>query len=202
MAIVVPFIADAQLRSSAEAFLNQYHKSRSLPIPIEDIVDLGLGIDIIPMPGFHLNYEVDAFISTNLQEIRVDSAMYHAANKNRYRFSLAHELSHRLLHAEIYRHLEYDTIAEHKQSRDAIPEAPYSRLEYQANCLAGLILVPPAELAAKFEEAKKHAESVGIDLYDARPEAWDNIERWLGAEFGVSQGVIARRAPKDGLWEV
>jgi Zn-dependent peptidase ImmA (M78 family) len=172
------------------------------PVPIEQIVEFGFEMDIIPMPGFHRNYDVDAFISTDLTEIRVDQAVYEAKNKNRYRFSLAHELSHRILHESVFRNLRFRTVAEWKESRTAIPEREYSRLEFQANTLAGLILVPPRELAERFATAKMHAESVGISLIDARPEAWDNIERWLAGEFQVSQGVIARRAPKDGLWEL
>src|SRR5207247_1730438 len=114
------------------------------------IVDNDFRIDVIPMPGFHLNYEVDAFISTDLSEIRVDQAVYEAKNKNRFRFSLAHELAHRLLHADIFRAMSFTTVQQWKESRNAIPEREYSRLEFQANTFAGLILVPPKELAEKF----------------------------------------------------
>ena len=201
MAISAPYLPYQKIAELAAAFIANHNPENVLPLPIEEIVEFNFGIDIIAMPGFHVNYEVDAFISSDLSEIRVDQSVYDAKNKNRYRFSLAHELAHAVLHQDIFKQLKYSSVAAWKASRDAIPEKAYSWLEWQANCFAGLILVPPLALASKFELAVAHAESVGIDIYDARPEAWDNIERWLGAEFGVSTAVISRRAVKDGLWE-
>lgn len=201
MAIPVPYIGDERMRAIAEEFLTNHHPSRKLPVPIEEIIEFQYGIDIIPMPGFHVNFEVDGFISTDLTEIRVDKAVYDARNKNRYRFTLAHELSHVVLHGDIYKQLKYGTVAEWKESRNMIPEREYSRLEFQANFLAGLILVPGDKLREAFQEASAHAEKVGIDIHQARSEAWDAIENWLATRFGVSTGVINHRAVKDGLWK-
>lgn len=201
MSIDVAFIGYEALAHTAEDFLARHHVSRYLPVPIEQIIDVDFGIDIVPMPGFHINYEMDAFISTDLTEIRVDKAVYESKNKNRYRFSLAHELAHRLLHASIFAQLKFKTVQEWKKSRDDFTPAAYSRLEFQANTVAGLILVPPQELAEKFRDAEQAAEKCKIDLQSAGAETWELIANLLASEFGVSKGVIDRRAIKDGLWE-
>ena len=70
--VAVRFIKDDEFRRRAHGFLEAYHPIGGIPVPIEEIIEFQFGIDIIPMPGFHYNYEVDAFISTDLTEIRVD----------------------------------------------------------------------------------------------------------------------------------
>ena len=37
-----------QINAEAESFLKKYHPSKSIPIPVEEIIDLQLQIDIIP----------------------------------------------------------------------------------------------------------------------------------------------------------
>ncbi len=202
MELAVPFLSDAILRDIADRFLREHNGPGRIPVPIEEIIEFDFKMDIIPMPGFHLNYEMDAFISDDLTEIRIDKAVAEAKNKNRYRFSLAHELAHRILHADIFAQFKFSTIAEWKQSRDAIPQKQYGRLEFQAYTLAGLILVPSNVLKDRFELAQERLAEAGSSILDATPETWDMMERFLAAEFGVSQGVIGKRAVNDGLWRV
>lgn len=194
---------DESLKEAAEKFLQDYHPTRSIPVPIEEIVEFQFGIDIIPMPGFHINYEVVAFITTDLREIRIDQAVYESKSKNRYRFSLAHELSHRLLHEDVFRSLQFATVAQWKGCRDAISPKDYGSLEYQANVLAGHILVPADILKSRFQYYQGQLLEEGINLLDTAtpPETWDYLERAIASDFGVSQQLIAIRGPKDGLWE-
>ena len=79
--------------------------------------------------------------------------------------------------------MSFQTVAEWRNAKDAIPEKDYGWLEYQANTLAALILVPPEDLAIKFEEGRAKLIQSGISLNNAPPEAWDHLERWLGSEF-------------------
>lgn len=56
------------LRRIAEGFLQQYHPSASIPVPIEEIAEAKLGIDIVPVPGLQEtlrsdDYGVVGFIS-------------------------------------------------------------------------------------------------------------------------------------------
>jgi len=141
-----PFFRYDDLRQRAEAFLARYHFERTIPVPIEQIVDVQLQMDIVPVPGLQNAYNTVAFISRDLQTICVDDFVYRA-RPNRYRFSLAHELGHRILHAKVFQDLAFDDIASWKEVvSDAIPEDQYRYLEFHAYAFAGLILVPPVEL--------------------------------------------------------
>jgi Zn-dependent peptidase ImmA (M78 family) len=63
------------------------------------------------MPGLQTNFDTAAYITSDLTEIRVDQSVYET-RENRYRFSLAHELAHKILHAEVFQQLSFSTIAE------------------------------------------------------------------------------------------
>jgi Zn-dependent peptidase ImmA (M78 family) len=152
------------------------------------------------MPGLHRNFDIDAYITADLNEIRVDEGVY-SSRENRYRFSLAHELAHRVLHADVFKQLQFETIAQWKTARSLIPEREYRFIEWHANEFAGLVLVPPDHLAAEFETAKARVESLGFILADD-PVAWDALELCLSERFVVSQPVIAKRGPADSLWEI
>src|SRR5262245_3634449 len=104
MAIKVPFLPYEKLRSIADEFLRKHHQSGDLPVPIEKIVELQLRLDIVPVPGLQDEFEIDAFITSDLTEIRVDSFIQRK-RQARYRFSLAHEVGHMLIHKDIFKEL-------------------------------------------------------------------------------------------------
>ena len=56
----------------AEEFLTAHHPSGELPIPIEEIIEFDCAIDIVPVPGLLSDLDIDAFMTADLKEIRVD----------------------------------------------------------------------------------------------------------------------------------
>lgn len=49
--IEIPIISYEDIRNSADNFLKQYHPSREIPVPIEEIIEFQMGLDIVPIPG-------------------------------------------------------------------------------------------------------------------------------------------------------
>jgi len=96
-----PILSYGDLRRRAGDFLRTHHPDGTIPIPIEEIVESQHRIDIIPVPGLHKAFEVDGFISSDLKAITVDAFVYEQ-RPGRYRFTLAHELAHAVLHRRIY----------------------------------------------------------------------------------------------------
>jgi hypothetical protein len=47
----IPDRSYAELRDIAEHFLVEYHPDGSIPVPVEEIIEFQLGLNIIPMPG-------------------------------------------------------------------------------------------------------------------------------------------------------
>lgn len=60
------------LRAKADEFLRQHHPTGTVPVPIEQIVEFGFGINIIPLPGLHHDHDIDGLIASSPTEIFVD----------------------------------------------------------------------------------------------------------------------------------
>lgn len=88
MAIIAPFLPYESLRGIADRFLKEHHPSGEIPIPVEEVVEFKLELDIVPVPGLQDEFDIEAFITSDLKEIRVDQFIQRE-RPARYRFSLA-----------------------------------------------------------------------------------------------------------------
>lgn len=112
---------------------------------------------------------------------------------NRYRFSLAHELGHRVLHSEILQSMDFDSVADWKSQITQFPERAYGFLEYQANTFANCLLVPSKKLDEQFDKAIHRIKSAGLSPTKFPDECLDAIATELGKQFEVSREVILNR---------
>jgi Zn-dependent peptidase ImmA (M78 family) len=195
-----PFLQYDHLRPRAEAFLAEHHPGRAIPVPIEYIVECRFGIDIVPVPGLQDAFDTVAYLTHDLSEIRVDEHVY-LKRPNRYRFSLAHEMGHRVLHADIFKELKFDTVEQWKRAiTHVILEDQYSFLEFQAYSFAGLVLVPSEELRGVFFDCVELAQQHDIDFDERGTGAREAVEDHIAKIFEVSSDVIHRRIEYDSLW--
>ena len=88
-----PYYSYEDLRRKADEFLAEYHPAKTIPVPIEEIVEFQFRMDIVPTPGFHQLLDTDGFVTSDLREIWVDQFVYDS-RPGRYRFTLAHEIGH------------------------------------------------------------------------------------------------------------
>jgi hypothetical protein len=133
------------ITQKAEEFLSRYHPSGTIPIPIEQITEFRLGVDIIPIPNLRKGFETDGFTSSDLKQIYVDEHLF-SEFPARYRFTLAHEVAHIVLHKRILEKIKISSLAEWKRFIENIDPRDYSVLEFQGYAFAGLVLVPPRDL--------------------------------------------------------
>lgn len=200
MEVKAPFLRYDDIRPKAAEFLSQHNLTGEIPVPIERIVELRFEMDIVPEPGLHKHFDIDSYISHDLTEIRVDDYVYQS-RPGRYRFSLCHELGHRVLHREVYAALEFHTISEWKDlMTNAISERDYRILEWQASSFAGLVLVPRENLSEKYGEAVRMVEDHGLSLDDNSEVFRDTVSEYIARHFGVSSAVVTRRLQDDGVW--
>jgi Zn-dependent peptidase ImmA (M78 family) len=142
-----------------------------------------------------------ALVSRDMRSISIDANIQENRPQS-YNYSLAHELSHILIHKEVVNQFEYANIAEWKTVVTGIDEEIYAEFEWQAHALAGLILVPPAELKAEFDKAAAKIRAAGMTLEQARSteRARFTVEDNLARLFVVPRSVITDRANRDRLW--
>ncbi|UCB57191.1 MAG: ImmA/IrrE family metallo-endopeptidase [Candidatus Omnitrophota bacterium] len=200
------FKTKEQINSEAESFLKKYHPSKAIPIPIEQIIDIQLQIDIISIPGLKdasetLDHDIDAFISSDFRSISVDKYIYDKV-ATRYRFTLAHEIGHMILHEYLYAQFKFNKMDEFITTINEMPLKERGMVEWQADEFAGLILVPREFLEEKFKKALTRAEEVLNTSFKDSPDfVIDVAIAYLAQDFAVSADVARIRLERDGLKE-
>lgn len=195
----IEHLSNDDIRLKAEQFLSRYHPAGNIPIPIEDIVDLQLKIDIVSLPGMRRSSDVDAFISRDMTAIYIDEHVYQSV-ETRFRFSLAHEIAHAILHQKVFSNLEYDDLQSWRRVYQQIPEEEYHWLEIQANAFAGFVLVPSDRLPRRFEALIDKASQKGFSFERASEGARRMLASRLADEFAVSTTVMEIRIKRENLW--
>lgn len=196
--IEIPIISYEDIRNSADNFLKQYHPSREIPVPIEEIIEFQMGLNIVPIPGLLRAFDVDGFTSSDLTNIYVDEFIY-SNRPGRYRFTLAHEIGHLILHKEIYLQATFHTIKEWKDFINSISEKDHGWLEYQAYSFGGLVLVPHEHLLKLTKLCVDHIKKEDISLQENWDFAWEMIAAQLAKTFDVSSNAIEKRLGKDNI---
>ena len=74
------FISYEQSEEEAETCLAKYHPTRTIPVPIERIVELDIQISIVPIKGLLANESIDAFLSHDFTELYIDYDHYMGQN--------------------------------------------------------------------------------------------------------------------------
>lgn len=200
MELRVPVLSYDELRASANSILNRHNAKSTVPVPIESIVEFAYSTTIIPFHELQKVYAIDAFVSRDLKTIYVDNGVMESRSPNRYRFSLAHELGHIVLHREVFANIAFNSVREWKQQIQSMKETDRRWLEWQAHCFAGLMLVPKNPLVDRLNEALEVTRESDIDIRKYPDIAKDYICNWIGKHFEVSSQVVEKRLDKDGLW--
>jgi Zn-dependent peptidase ImmA (M78 family) len=188
-----------QLRHAAEEFLDKYHVDRTVPVPIETIVEFDLSMDVIPVDGLKADLKVDAFLTNDLERIYIDEwVMLHAPA--RFRFSLAHEVGHYWLHDELYQESTIESLTDWAAIQEQIGEEDYKWFEAQANNFAGLVLVPRDRLEKAFRDISVTLRNAGIpeSRIDHHPTRQYVISQ-LADQFKVSEQTMEVRLERDGF---
>ena len=202
----VSYLSDSELVSRACSFAKDNNLS-SIPINIEHVIEFNYGMDIVPTPGVLDLADTDGYCSSDYTAIYVDEFIY-KKRYFRYRFTLAHEIGHRVLHEPYFSKLEFSSVSEWAHVIDQIDPWDYSKMEYQAYTFAGLILVPQEFLEVEFEKQLQllvpqieQAQSNGLGRGDYTPTVLDGIAYELSRTFEASIDVLSRRIKFERLEE-
>lgn len=199
MSIFVPFLTDEEIADEADRFLNENQPEGDIPILIEEIIEFNLGIEIRPVRGLKVRFGFEGAISHDMTTILIDEESM-LRFPNRYRFTLAHEISHSILHDENIASLSYEVKEDWKKAVLSIDPKTYSRMERQAYALAGCILVPRQQLILSCQEANQLAQEHGIDLAEMGESAVSHVAGYFAKNYRVSTAVIERRIKAEGIF--
>jgi len=202
------FLPYDHIRLIATGLLDQYKHRIGPPVQIEQIVEIELGMEITPIAGLHNDFDIDGFMSSDLREIFIDLGMMEQSNDNRYRFTLAHEVGHVVMHKQIFTKFKIYDVDGYKQFLKDVNESDRGYLENQAYNFAGLLLVPEYLLKEEFERQLNHkdlreeirvAKKYGLKGVQYREHVAARMAEKIARYFHVSTEVVDRRIDKDGL---
>jgi Zn-dependent peptidase ImmA (M78 family) len=166
----------------------KHGRHKQTPIPVEEIAEFDLGLNIIPVNRLKADFDIDGFISSNFTNLYVDLDTYEKI-QTRYRFTLAHEIGHCVLHKEIFENFEFDSMEEWKRFVSEMDEDKRGWLEYQGYSFAGCLLVPKVALESAFDNL---IEEFSTKIRKAKEYV---PERATYAEY-VIEIIAARIAPE------
>ncbi len=198
MDLHVPYRSYEEIEQRACSFLDAYHPSRSIPIPIDEIVECDLELNLIPVQGLRDVADAEGFLTGDMTTMYVDATVMDRYPP-RFRFTLAHEVAHLYLHAEYLRALAAITIQQWKASVLARPTDEHKRLEFQANEFAGRILVPRKPLLSAVDDLFNKADQAGAHAAMMTAEGVDRACSVLAARFAVSARVVRVRLEREGI---
>jgi hypothetical protein len=162
----------------------------TLPVNVEVIAEKVFQIIIIPIPQLKTFVHTEAHLSGSLDEIDYDPT----SPSVRIRFSIAHELGHRVLHPQQIKALRPSSYAEWKNTINYLPNAMWGRAEWQAREFAGRLLVPRELLIQEARKYQNEIEKAGKQIPDVTT---DDITEFLAPricnKFDVSDTVIKTR---------
>lgn len=193
----VSFIPEEEIRLRAEDLLHKYNPSGTIPVDIERIVEIDLGMPIIPVPGLKLAFDIDGWISNDFKTITVDKYQYEE-EINRCRFTIAHEVGHLVLHRKIFEQLKFSTIGEWKYFINNFDPKQYGWLETQAKIFAGHVLVPKEHIGERYKKATDKVRKEGFDVKFDLDLFNQYVCRWMAQEFKVSYMPMEIRLKKEG----
>ncbi len=180
----IPYLCKEDIAKESENLLEECWDG-SFPVDVEAICD-DLNIGIMPTAGLSKNVGVDAFISTDFKTIYVDSVEYDKASY-RYRFSIAHELGHFVLHKKYCS----SSASDFNEWLKILHSVKNNYAEFQANYFAGSLLVPENELVKFLND--EFDGSFARNYWHAGSAELGEILARVRRHFCVSDIVIARR---------
>ena len=185
--IKAPYFEKKDIYKQADAFRKKYWTDE-IPVDVEKICEFALGIQVIPFDNLRVNHDTEALICHSFKHIFIDSKLYMDDRQlNRLRFSIAHEIGHLVLHKDILKKYNLETIDDYIRWFSALSEKQYSLFEMHANEFAGRLLVPHNKFIEFYNSLKQNGNWL--------VQAQNNFS--LARTFGVSQEVIERRILHD-----
>lgn len=196
-----PYIPPERAWAEADRVRAKYWPSGDLPVEVEDIL-WAVGLRVEPIHSLREAGDVDALLRGDLITVVVDADEYMDDRMlNRIRFSMAHELGHFILHADLYRGMAHESIDAWIDFVQRVPEDQWGFVELQAYEFAGRLLVPSDRLRAEISAAAEKAEKAGFIKWDETGDAArEYMSNSIARLFGVSSQVIEKRIIREKLW--
>lgn len=194
-----------ELRRIVSNFLDEHHPSGRLPIPIEEIVEFQLRLDIVPIPGLRdrCQSEANGFLARGRDAIFVDQFVAQE-RENRYRFTLAYEVGRYVLQESIVGTCKIHSLESYLAWHESVPDYVWRNAKFECYDFAGLLLIPTPHLNRQARHARDQAfetlRAAGREPEEHLATIWSRITAYLADKvFQVSSDAMKRRLQRENL---
>lgn len=198
MAIKAPYLPYEKIEGIVQKFLQHYHSEFTLPIPIEYIIEYCLELHICPLENLYKRFRLNGFLSADRTLIIIDEYQYDNYVE-KYRFTLAHEVGHYIMHKDFYKGIDFSSAEEYYNFLLSIPNDELRWFETQGDNFAGHILVPAKQLEEECKKLIKENSDRFFDNYQPASDFWSYASEKLAESFDVNPKVVEIRINKQGL---
>ncbi|HXF49226.1 MAG TPA: ImmA/IrrE family metallo-endopeptidase [Verrucomicrobiae bacterium] len=198
MKLDVPYLTYQDIGRKTQEFLSLYHPSLSIPVPIEQIIEFDLEMNIIPLPNLYRQFSINGFLTSDFEEIYVDEIQFSKYNE-KYRFTLAHELGHFVLHKDSFKDVSVTSLQEYVGWHKMADNDDIGWFETHGNWFAEQLLVPSQQLVAVYESVIKKHKKLFAKLPKVPPDVWSYLSNEICLNFQVSPAVIECRMRREGI---
>jgi Zn-dependent peptidase ImmA (M78 family) len=200
MTFKAPYLTYERVGQYANDFLIRHHPSLELPVPIEWIIESDLNLYIQPFPELYRIFNQSGFLSHNRTVIYIDDYQYdHFVEK--YRFTLAHEVGHFVMHRAMYEGLSFDSMQEFIEWLSYRPMNEIGWFETQADWFAGQTLIPISKLETACVELLESNRNIFSNGKRLTNDFWAYASNELAKPFEVNAPVVEIRLKNSGLAE-
>lgn len=197
---MISYLSETAIRQAAEDLLAEHRMLDQMPVNVELLVEQRLEIEIVPIPGFQVQFGLEGMLSQDLTRISVDERVMENVAP-RYRFTLAHELGHYVLHGDAIRTHLKNPGDEPLMLWETLNSTEYKRAEWQANTFASSILMPASHLQDVFSEIEARLATVDKTFEDLDDLSKMKALRSKVDLFGVSADALRIRLIRENLIE-
>lgn len=193
MTFKAPFLRYSDVGEYARNFLKEYHPSLKPPIPIEYIIEFDLELRIQPLLHMYTIFKQSGFLNRDRTVIYVDEYQYDNLWE-KYRFTLAHEVGHFLMHENIYKDLP--TFNSEEEFLDWLFSRPNDQVKWfenHADWFAAQVLVPSEPLNEHCIELLEANREIYSGAIFTPHEFWSDASHDLAESFQVNPLVMQIR---------
>lgn len=178
-----PYLPFLTINRIVEDLRGQFKTLSCLPVKIEDFTEFDLDIEIIPELEIRKTIGADAYITRNFKSIIIDYGYFNNPRMTgRNRFTIAHEIGHRILHKDFYlSQCPINSKQEWYEVTQNFNTTVQFFLEWQAETFASLLLMPLDDMMQSIENH----------------ETMETMSR----KFNVSTKAVISRVKKDDIRE-
>lgn len=198
MKLPIPYLTYPEIGKRAQEFLCQYHPSFELPIPVERIIDVKMGLDIVPFPNLYRDFGLSGYLSRDRTAIFVDQ-LQSEQYEEKFRYTLAHELGHYVLHESCYKNLSFRLPDEYVDWRESIAPEDVSWFETHGDWFAGHVLVPTRQLEEVCRTMAVEYHEILTQFQENPEDFWSYASNEIANAFEVNPPVVEIRIKKESI---